>query len=135
MENLGLFTIEKRVQPALPESYIITVKFSEEPKGFYTRIHSIYQNEYLYLTKEVKKRLFKDDLVRWRASFEPSRKQKKIEDCKKHAFRRIMDFKFKTEIDMIDASYTLERFLDEIISREFINFQMAVNSGHWNEKM
>lgn len=34
MNDLGLFTIEKRVQPALPESYIVTIKISEEPKGF-----------------------------------------------------------------------------------------------------
>ncbi|MEK8212534.1 hypothetical protein [Paenibacillus sp. FSL L8-0463] len=48
----GLFTIEKRVQPALPESYILTVKISEEPKGFYTRLYSIYQSKNIYLTKE-----------------------------------------------------------------------------------
>ncbi|MEK8212535.1 hypothetical protein [Paenibacillus sp. FSL L8-0463] len=81
------------------------------------------------------KRLFKDDSITWRASFESSHERKGIEISKHHNFRRIMAFNFKTEIDMIDALYTLERFLDEVISEEYIKFQMAVNSDQWIEKM
>ncbi|ETT61040.1 hypothetical protein BSK66_31890 [Paenibacillus odorifer] len=103
MNDLGLFTIEKRVQPALPESYIVTIKISEEPKGFFTRLYSIYQNNRIYLTKEIKKKLFKEDSIIWKASFEPSHDRKGMEISKHHEFRRIMAFNFRTEIDMIDA--------------------------------
>lgn len=135
MNDLGLFTIEKRVQPALPESYIVTIKISEEPKGFFTRLYSIYQNNRIYLSKEIKKKLFKEDSIIWKASFEPSFDRKGMEFSKHHDFRRIMAFNFRTEIDMIDAFYTLERFLDEVISKEFIEFQVAVNADQWNEKV
>ncbi|MEK5586615.1 hypothetical protein MKZ21_30620 [Paenibacillus sp. FSL P2-0536] len=135
MNDLGLFTIEKRVQPALPESYIVTIKISEEPKGFFTRLYSIYQNNRIYLTKEIKKKLFKEDSIIWKASFEPPHDRKGMEISKHHEFRRIMAFNFRTEIEMIDALYTLESFLDEVISKEFIEFQVAVNADQWQENV
>lgn len=46
-----------------------------------------------------------------------------------------MAFNFRTEIEMIDALYTLESFLDEVISKEFIEFQVAVNADQWQENV
>lgn len=126
--TLGLFTIDTRVQPALPESYIVTVRISEEPKGFYTRLYSLHQNKYVYLRKLIKKRMFKEDLFFWEASFDAIHERKKVVFSKNQSFGRIMAFNFKNEIDMMDGLYTLKSFLDEVFLKEFIEFQMAVNS-------
>ncbi|GAA0853922.1 hypothetical protein ABER99_20120 [Paenibacillus glucanolyticus] len=128
MNNYGLFSIEKRVQPALPVPYILTVKISEEPKGFYTRLYTKFQHNSIYIFKERNKKLFKRESIHWKAGLNNTKIIKGIEYSIYSRFRRVMGFNFETEIDMIDAYFALECFLDEILTKEFIDYQIAVNS-------
>lgn len=128
MNNYGLFSIEKRVEPALTVPYILTVKISEEPKGFYTRLYSKFQDSSIYVFKERNKKLFKRESIEWRAALNQPKVSKGIEYSNSSQFRRIMGFNFEKELDMLDAFFAVENFLDEILTEEFLNYQIAVNS-------
>lgn len=127
MNDLGLFTIEKRVQPIFPDPYIFTVKFSKGFEGFYERLYYKYKYKSLKVCKIKNKKWFKEATFTWQASLE-SIPLKNIVYSQSNDFSRSMQFKFTSEVDMIDALYTLENYLDGVVTEEFIRYQIAVNA-------
>lgn len=125
MNDLGLFTIERRVQPIFPDPYILTVKFT---KGdFYERLYYKYKYKSLEVCKIKNKKWFKEATFTWQASLE-SIPVKNIVYSQRPDFSRSMQFKFTSEVDMIDALYTLENYLDGVVTEEFIKYQIAMNA-------
>lgn len=127
MNDLGLFAIKTRIQPILPDSYILTVKFSKETETFYARLYHIYKHKTLHLYKIKKRRWLKGPFSTWHASFE-SNNGKNIEQSQSRKFSHYIQFRFDNELDMIDAQYALNKFLDDIVTEEFIKYQIALNS-------
>lgn len=132
IEGIRMFyDISVRVQPAIKESYIVTVKLLDVDPTFKTRVYTKYENLVVVSGNMIEKRFLKKSNSYTKACFDGSelRHVSNRFQIPRHRFGSIMTFKYNTEEEMNQSATALEKFLLELLFLEYQEYNLALEAS------